>query len=50
MSNIFVKTKMVDEFHTEALTGLCCVCGVLIFKNGHEVSLRVGDMPRTFNH
>ena len=29
---------------------LCCVCGVLICKNGHEVSSRVGDMSRTFNH
>ena len=26
------------------------VCGVLIVKNGHEVSSRVGDMSRTFNH
>ena len=26
------------------------MCGVLIFKNGHEVSSRVGDMSRTFNH
>ena len=23
---------------------------MLIFKNGHEVSSRVGDMSRTFNH
>ena len=50
MSNIFVQTKMADEFHVEPLRGLCCVCGVLIFKNGHEVSSRVGDMSRTFNH
>ena len=41
---------MADEFHAEALRGLCCVCGVLILKNGHEVSSRVGDMSRTFNH
>ena len=40
---------MGDEFH-EALRGLYCVCGVLIFKIGHEVSSRVGDMSRTFNH
>ena len=40
---------MADEFHAEALRGLCCECGVLIFKNGHEVSSRVGDMSRTFN-
>ena len=26
------------------------MCGMLIFKNGHEVSSRVGDMSRTFNH
>ena len=26
------------------------MCGVLIFKNGHEVSSRVGDMSRTLNH
>ena len=24
--------------------------GALIFRNGHEVSSRVGDMSRTFNH
>ena len=41
---------MADEFHVEALRGLCCVCGALIFRNGHEVSSRVGDMSRTFNH
>ena len=41
---------MTDEFHAEALRVLCCVCGVLIFKNGHYVSPRVGDMSRTFNH
>ena len=41
---------MADEFHAEALRGLCCVCGVFIFKNGHEVCSRVGDMSRTFNH
>ena len=41
---------MADEFHAEELRSLCCVCGVLIFKNGHEVSSRVGDMSRTFNH
>ena len=41
---------MADEFPAEALRGLCCVCGVLIFKNGHEVSSRVGDMSRTFIH
>ena len=41
---------MADEFHAEALRGLCCVCCVLIFKNGHEVSSRVGEMSRTFNH
>ena len=29
---------------------MCVVCGALIFRNGHEVSSRVGDMPRTFNH
>ena len=50
MSNIFVWTKMADEFHAEALKGLCCVRGVLIFKNCHEVSSRAGDMSRTFNH
>ena len=26
------------------------MCGVLIFKNGHEVSSRVWDMSRTFNY
>ena len=26
------------------------LCGVLIFKNGHEVSSRVGEKSRTFNH
>ena len=26
------------------------MCAVLIFKIGHEVSSRVGDMSRTFNH
>ena len=26
------------------------MCGVLIFKNGHEVSSRVGDKSRTFYH
>ena len=36
--------------HAEALRGLCCVCGVLILKNGHEISSRVGDMSRTVNH
>ena len=41
---------MADEFHAEALRDLCCVCGVLIFKNGHEVFSRVGDMSRTFNN
>ena len=41
---------MAAEVHAEALRGLCCVCGVLIFKNRHEVSSRVGDMSRTFNH
>ena len=41
---------MADEFHEEALRGLCCVCDVLIFKNGREVSSRVADMSRTFNH
>ena len=41
---------MADEFHVEALRGLCCVYGALIFRNGHEVSSRVGDMSRTFNH
>ena len=41
---------MADEFHAEALRGLCCVCGVLICRNGHEVYSRVGDMSRTFNH
>ena len=50
MSNIFVETKMADEFHAEALRGLYCVCGVFIFLNGHVVSSRVGDMSRTFNH
>ena len=50
MSNIFLYTNMADEFHADALRGLCCACGVLIFKNGHEVSSRVGDMSRTFNH
>ena len=34
-----------------ALRGLCCVCGMLILENGHEVSSRGGgDMSRTFNH
>ena len=41
---------MADEFHAEALRGLCCACGVLIFKNGHELSSRLGCMSRTFNH
>ena len=41
---------MADEFHVEALRGLYCLCGALIFRNGHEVSSRVGDMSRTFNH
>ena len=41
---------MADEFHAKELRGLCYVCGVLIFKNDHEVSLRVGDMSRTFYH
>ena len=26
------------------------MCGVFILKNSHEVSSRVGDMSRTFNH
>ena len=26
------------------------MCGALIFRNGHEVPSRVGDMSRTFNH
>ena len=26
------------------------MCGVLIFKNGHEVSSRGGDMSITYNH
>ena len=26
------------------------MCGALIFRNGHDVSSRVGDMSRTFNH
>ena len=26
------------------------MCGALIFRNGHEVYSRVGDMSRTFNH
>ena len=26
------------------------MCGVLIFKNGHEAFPRVGDMSRTLNH
>ena len=41
---------MAGEFHAEALRGLCCVCGVLININSHEVSSRVGDRSRTFNH
>ena len=41
---------MADEFHAEALRGLCCVCCVFIFKNGYAVSSRFGDMSRTFNH
>ena len=41
---------MAHEFHAEALRGLCCVCDVLIFKNGHEVSSRVGGRSRTFYH
>ena len=43
---------MADEFHVEALRGfgLCCVSGMLIFKNGHGVSSRVGAMSRSFNH
>ena len=36
MSNIFVNTKMADEFHADALIGLCCVCGVIIFKKCQE--------------
>ena len=43
---------MADEFHAEELKRLCCVvlCCALIFRSGHEVSLRVGDMSRTFKH
>ena len=41
---------MAGEFHEEALIGLCCVCGVLIFKNGNGVSSLVGEMSTTFNH
>ena len=41
---------MADEFHAEALRSLCCARGVLILINGHEVSSRVGDKSRTFNH
>ena len=26
------------------------MCGALIFRNGHEVYSRVGDMSRTFNY
>ena len=26
------------------------MCGALIFRNGHEVSSRVGDMSRPFKH
>ena len=26
------------------------MCGVLIFRNGHEVYSRVGDMSRSFNY
>ena len=26
------------------------MCGALICRNGHEVSSRIGDMSRTFNH
>ena len=26
------------------------MCGALIFRNGHEVYSRVGDMSGTFNH
>ena len=40
---------MADEFHAEALRR-CVVCGALIFRNGHEVSSRVGDMSRIFKH
>ena len=41
---------MAAEVHLKALRGLCRVCGVLIFKNSHEVSSRVGNILRTFNH
>ena len=41
---------MANEFYAEALRGICCVCYVLIFKNCHDVSSRVGDMSGTFNH
>ena len=40
---------MADEFYAEELRRLCCV-RCLNFKNGHEVSSRVGDMSRPFNH
>ena len=41
---------MADEFHVEALRRLCCVRCLNIFRNGHEVPSRVGNMSRTFNH
>ena len=41
---------MADEFHVGALRSFCFVCGVLIFKNGYQVSSRVGDMSRNFDH
>ena len=34
--------EMAAEVHAETSRGLCCVCRVLIFLNGHEVSSRVG--------
>ena len=35
---------------TQRNYNVCVVCGALIFRNGHEVYSRVGDMSRTFNH
>ena len=40
----------VGKYGLEFTTEVYIVCGVLIFKNGHEVYSHVGDMSRTFNH
>ena len=43
-----VLTSLIFSFRQRWPMNLCCVvCGALIFRNGHEVSSRVGDI---FNH